>query len=491
MKKTIEVIPYNLKWPEVFASEAELLKKALGNNCITIHHIGSTSVPGLSAKPIIDILPVVRDIQEVDKATKAMESLGYEAKGEYGIAFRRYFQKGKNARTHNVHVYQEDDPEISRYLKFRDWMRSHPDDAENYAKLKEGLAAKFPEDILQYCNGKEAFVASIDAKDGFDGWRIVKALTDREWSAVRNLRQQYFFKSKEDPFTWTFEHKDHIHFVFYKNTEIIGYAHLQLWQEHRAALRIIVIDERYRNLGLGSQFLKLCERWLGHQGFKTLLVQSSQKAYKFYCNHGYVQMPFNDPDGYETDSQDIEIGKSLMTKKDRPQISIYIAMSIDGYIARKNGGLDWLDYGHTGDEDYGFKKFIGSVDALVLGRNTYEVVSGFDKWPYEGKKVIVLSNKLNEVRKEAELFCGQLTDLASMLHSEGIKRVWVDGGITVSKFLEAGLVDDITISVIAMVLGSGIPLFSTMNREHKCRLISTQSYPSGLVQLKYEVAHDS
>lgn len=173
-----------------------------------------------------------------------------------------------------------------------------------------------------------------------------------------------------------------------------------------------------------------------------------------------------------------------------PKISIYIAMSIDGYIARKDGGLDWLEYGHVGDEDYGFRKFIDSVDALVLGRNTYEVVSAFDKWPYEGKRVIVLSNTLKEVRKEAELFCGQLTDLASMLYSEGITHVWVDGGITVSKFLEAGLVDDITISVIAMVLGSGIPLFSTMSREHKCRLLSTQSYPSGLVQLKYEIAHD-
>lgn len=184
-------------------------------------------------------------------------------------------------------------------------------------------------------------------------------------------------------------------------------------------------------------------------------------------------------------------GKPLMTKKDRPQISIYIAMSIDGYIARKNGNLDWLQYGHTGDEDYGFKNFINSIDALILGRNTYEVVSGFDEWPYKGKRVIVLSHTLTEVRKEAELFSGQMTDLTSMLYSEGIKRVWVDGGITVSKFLEAGLVDDITLSVIAMVLGSGIPLFSTMNQEHKCRLISTQAYPSGLVQLKYEITHDS
>lgn len=307
--KNIVVVPYNSQWPEMFASEAELINQALGNNCVTIHHIGSTSVPGLSAKPIIDILPVVRDIQEVDKVTKAMESLGYEAKGEYGIAFRRYFQKGKDVRTHNVHIYQEDDPEISRYLKFRDWMRSHPDDAENYAKLKEGLAAKFPDDILQYCIGKDAFVACIDAKDGFDGWRMVKALTDREWSTVRNLRQQYFFK--EDPYTWTFEHKDHIHFVFYKNAVIIGYAHLQLWQEHRAALRMIVIDERYRNLGYGSQFLELCERWLRHQGIRTLLVQSSEKAYDFYCHHGYMQMPFNDLDGYATDAKDIELGKII------------------------------------------------------------------------------------------------------------------------------------------------------------------------------------
>ena len=77
--------------------------------------------------------------------------------------------------------------------------------------------------------------------------------------------------------------------------------------------------------------------------------------------------------------------------------------------------------------------------------------------------------------------------MLAKLHAENIKHVWIDGRITVSRFLEAGLVDDITVSIIAMVLGSGIPLFSTMNQEHKCRLISTQSYPSGLVQLKYEV----
>lgn len=312
MKRNIEVVAYNLLWTEMFALEATLIKQALGSNCITIHHIGSTSVLGLSAKPIIDILPVVKNILEVDKATKEMEGLGYEAKGEYGIAFRRYFQKSKNVRTYNVHVYEEGDPEIDRYLKFCEWMRSHEDDAQAYANLKIELAAKFPQNILQYCNGKDAFVANIDIKDGFDGWRMVKALTDREWATVRALRQKYFFKSNTDPYVWTFEHKDHVHFVFYKNSDIIGYTHLQLWVEGRAALRIIVIDENYRNRGFGSQFLKLCERWLCHQGFKMLLIQSSPEAYKFYSQHEYVKMPFNDSDGYETDPRDIEIGKLLV-----------------------------------------------------------------------------------------------------------------------------------------------------------------------------------
>lgn len=272
--RIIEVVPYNPKWPQLFEIEAALIKKALGDNCIAIYHVGSTSVPGLSAKPIIDILPVVKDILEVDHRTKAMENLGYVAKGENGMAFRRFFQKGGTVKTHNVHVYEQGDPEIDRYLKFRDWMRSHPDDREAYAKLKKELAAKFPHDILSYCNGKDAFVASIDDKDGYQGWRMVQALTDREWAAVSALHQK---ASNE---------KDHIHFVFYKNADIIGYAHLQLLPKHQALLHVIVIDEHWK-----ARFLKLCERWLVHQGFKMLWVQSTPETYPFFCNQGYRKMP--------------------------------------------------------------------------------------------------------------------------------------------------------------------------------------------------------
>jgi GrpB-like predicted nucleotidyltransferase (UPF0157 family)/N-acetylglutamate synthase-like GNAT family acetyltransferase len=303
--RVIEVVPYNPKWPQLFEAEAALIKEALGDNCIAIHHIGSTSIPGLSAKPIIDILPVVKDILGVDTRTKFMEDLGYLAKGEYGMAFRRFFQKGTDVKTHNVHVYEEGDPEINRYLKFRDWMRSHPDDREAYATLKLELSAKFPHDILSYCNGKDAFVASIDTKDGYDGWRMVQALTNREWAAVSALQQNFLNTAIST------DRKDHIHFVFYKNAEIIGYAHLQLRSKHRAALCLIVIDDRYRNQGFGSQFLKLCERWLVHQGFNTLLVKSSPEAYQFFYKQGYSKMSFDD---LNEPSADTQIGKVLTGK---------------------------------------------------------------------------------------------------------------------------------------------------------------------------------
>ncbi|MCW5583426.1 MAG: GNAT family N-acetyltransferase [Gammaproteobacteria bacterium] len=116
----------------------------------------------------------------------------------------------------------------------------------------------------------------------------------------------------DDPYTWTFNQKEYIHFVLYKGIKIIGYAHIQLWPENRAALRIIVIDETYRNNGYGSEFLKCCECWLSHQNTNQLLVQSSPTAYPFYCKNNYIEMPFNDPDGHEADPQDIEVGKNLV-----------------------------------------------------------------------------------------------------------------------------------------------------------------------------------
>jgi dihydrofolate reductase len=180
-----------------------------------------------------------------------------------------------------------------------------------------------------------------------------------------------------------------------------------------------------------------------------------------------------------------------MKLENRPKISVYIAMSIDGYIARKDGSLDWLDRVGGFDEDYGFQKLLNSIDAVILGRNTYDVAASVLDWPYKGKKIIVLSNSLQKVRDEAELFRGDLTQLVSQLHEDGIKHIWVDGGVTISQFLDLQLVDWMTLSVIPVILGEGMPLFSVIGKEIPCRLVSSEAYPSGLAQLNYEIMNEA
>ncbi len=312
--KPVEVVLYNPTWPQMFEEEAALIQQSLGENCLAVHHIGSTSVPGLAAKPIIDIVPVVRDIAQVDQTTEKMETLGYAAKGEFGMLFRRFFQKNMPQAAYNVHVFEEGNSEIDRHLKFRDWMRNHSEDRDAYAALKQTLAEKFSQNMLGYCSGKDAFVAAIDVKAGAKGLRIVEALTDREWAAAKSFRQREFFDkaSIDDPYTWTFDHPDHVHLILYKGAAIVGYAHIQLWPESRAAIRIIVIDESVRNQGLGEHFLTQCERWLRTQGRISLHTESSPAAKRFYDKQGYTLIPFNDPDGYEGGPEDIPMGKRLV-----------------------------------------------------------------------------------------------------------------------------------------------------------------------------------
>jgi dihydrofolate reductase/predicted GNAT family N-acyltransferase len=170
----------------------------------------------------------------------------------------------------------------------------------------------------------------------------------------------------------------------------------------------------------------------------------------------------------------------------RPKISIYIATSIDGFIARKNDGLDWLDRVGDSDEDYGFKIFLNDIDALIIGRKTYQIATTVAD-PYPGKRVVVLSNNLSSVKNGMELYRGDLVELVKNLYSEGIKHVWVDGGATICQFLSCQLVDEIIISIIPVILGSGIPLFQKVTTELPCRFVSCQGYSSGLTQLRYEI----
>jgi GrpB-like predicted nucleotidyltransferase (UPF0157 family) len=158
------VCPYSENWPVLFLEEAEKLKNIFGKEVIAIHHIGSTSVPGLKAKPIIDMMPVVQSLDAVDMHNQEMIDLGYISKGENGIAGRRYFQKGGDNRTHHVHIYQVESDEINRHLAFRDYLRIHPDVRAIYGDLKEKLAQQFPYEIDSYISGKERLVRDIEEK---------------------------------------------------------------------------------------------------------------------------------------------------------------------------------------------------------------------------------------------------------------------------------------------------------------------------------------
>ncbi len=161
-KRTIVIEPYASEWPETFAAEGQRLSDALMAILIATHHIGSTSIPGLAAKPIIDILAVVRSLSELDACSSAMMDLGYQPMGEFGIAGRRFFAKGGDlARTHHIHAYEPGHVEIATHLDFRDYLRVHPDCARRYAELKAALAERHRHDIDAYIAGKAPLVKEI------------------------------------------------------------------------------------------------------------------------------------------------------------------------------------------------------------------------------------------------------------------------------------------------------------------------------------------
>lgn len=155
----VRVMPHDPGWAAAFRTEARYIRDVLGDNLVSLFHIGSTAVPHLAAKPIIDILPVVRDIEQVDGCTAAFAALGYEAMGEFGIAGRRYFRKGGQNRSHQIHAFQYDSVrDITRHLAFRDYLRRHADVRTAYGALKEELAARHPNDMESYCAGKDMFI---------------------------------------------------------------------------------------------------------------------------------------------------------------------------------------------------------------------------------------------------------------------------------------------------------------------------------------------
>ncbi len=172
--------------------------------------------------------------------------------------------------------------------------------------------------------------------------------------------------------------------------------------------------------------------------------------------------------------------------------SVFIGTSVDGFIARANGGLDWLPPG--GGEPHGYDEFMATVDALVIGRKTFETVLAFDKWPYGEKPVFVLSTRAlapAPAGARVEHLSGEPAEIVAQLSARGFRHVYVDGGITIQRFLRAGLIQRLIITRVPVLIGAGVPLFGATERDIALKHVATRQYASGLVQSEYEVEEKS
>jgi dihydrofolate reductase len=175
--------------------------------------------------------------------------------------------------------------------------------------------------------------------------------------------------------------------------------------------------------------------------------------------------------------------------------SVYIATSLDGFIAREDGSIDWLMEANNAvpeGEDCGYAEFMSSVDVLIMGRNTYEQVAGFQPWPYEGKRVVVLTSREVDFRQGPKIHLEKSAEapqeLLKRLSAEGCKHAYVDGGKVIQSFLSNGLIHRLTLTTIPVLIGQGRPLFGSVSTDLKFKLTHSKAYDFGFVQTTY-LAH--
>jgi dihydrofolate reductase len=168
--------------------------------------------------------------------------------------------------------------------------------------------------------------------------------------------------------------------------------------------------------------------------------------------------------------------------------TVFIGLSVDGFIARRNGALDFLP---EAPEDHGYEALMASVDALVMGRATFETVLGFGgPWPYGDKRIVVLTSRpldVSAIAGRVEVMSGEPAEVVARLEASGARNLYVDGGATVQRFLAAGLIDRLVLTRVPVLIGEGIPLFGPLGRDVRLRHLATRSFPSGLVQTEYAV----
>ena len=261
MSKIIEVVSYDPLWPKLFQEEAMLIKKALQENIIELHHIGSTSVPSLAAKPIIDIIATVKNLEKIIVLLRAQ---GYSYHGAYNLPFRYFFRKYGSVNIH-LHIYPEDyRPEVELNLAFRDYLRTHSEAASAYERLKHTLLSdshhlqKNRSLFSAYTLGKDSFIREILSKTGFNNIRITCCNHEYEWQATEKFRTNYHLAL--DDFIDTYANPEHIHLALYQGVTVVGYLHVELLPEGTFTFHTFAVEETHEKVR--EEFLKLCTRWL-------------------------------------------------------------------------------------------------------------------------------------------------------------------------------------------------------------------------------------
>lgn len=173
--------------------------------------------------------------------------------------------------------------------------------------------------------------------------------------------------------------------------------------------------------------------------------------------------------------------------------SVFIATSLDGFIARKDGAIDWLvgNEQAASGEDYGYKAFFDSIDTLVMGRNSYELALTFPEWPYANKQVVVLSSGTPPIPAQlatsVTIMSGTPAEVVQRLYEKNVRHLYIDGGKTIQGFLDAGLIHEMTITQIPILIGEGLPLFGKVNQDIPLEHIQTRAYKNGFVQSQYRI----
>lgn len=259
--------PYNPHWPVLYVKASENIASALGKHVLAIHHVGSTSVPGLSAKPIIDMIVVVDDLVTIEAP---LVSLGYESKGEYNIPCKKMFARKGESNIH-LHVFEDGHPEIGLNLCFRDYLRTHPERRDAYALLKEQLAApsdafakKEGKTFTNYTHAKHDFIQETLRLVGFNALRMVRVAHEAEWKAYRAIEQACGWKEFSS-----------VSLVFYRGVDIIGGACID--EEKDSTTIHGMVDVVQDPDAVRLYFERMLRKWMHYHGKNVLIMWQSKK----------------------------------------------------------------------------------------------------------------------------------------------------------------------------------------------------------------------